>query len=144
MRLHVRGGWSVTAFATCLVLLGAVPALAGQEDPDLDTMRLNLPKDEANVAMLAGQLGLADFCVAYGVDFRERSGRIRDKLGSAPYLQDNPSRFLTFSRMYELGRRAVLYSVKEDVVLDMVAGGADMKRVCAEAFRGTMAFDRLK
>jgi hypothetical protein len=90
------------------------------------------PDRVAVLRNMASYIGLSEFCVAHGVDYRSLASRMRD--GIIEQLRGSPDgEDLEFRRWDRAGQRAVIYNASRNEVVDLVDRIADLRQFCTAA-----------
>jgi hypothetical protein len=113
------------------MLLAAGPALADKETAPLD-------EHSGRIAMAGSYLGMAEYCTAYGVDYRNLAHSTLTRFRAKPFWnQDDKVRAKAMSGVFEesvvAGGHGQLYSVQAGKFVMMAELGRDMMKVCSAA-----------
>ncbi len=100
-------------------------------------------KAQAGMAMAASYLGMAEFCKAYGVDFTEVAQRVIDGMRHSTLKNDDRALFI-FDRMVHAGNLGNLYSPQKDELIDLVATGTDLRKICDASYQQVLIISKLK
>jgi hypothetical protein len=103
-----------------------------------------LSREMQAAAMVGSYLGMADFCAAYGIDFRPLAHQVRDgfRVNAMPDTGD-PNRMI-FDDSVQQGTRGILYSLQTGQFVDVPASGADMRMVCQSAHQQVVRISQMK
>lgn len=99
----------------------------------ISTTAAGQPPDRmAILRNVASYIGLSEFCVAHGVDYRPLASRMRD--GITEQLRGSTGgEEVEFRRWERAGQRAVLYNASRNEVVNLVESIADFQQFCTAA-----------
>ena len=122
-----------------LLVLGALLAISSLGTPVLaETAKPPMDEHSGRVAMAGSYLGMADYCTAYGVDYRTLAHSTLDRFRAKPFWrQEDKVRAKAMSAVFEesvvAGTHGQLYSVQAAKFITMSELGRDMMKVCTAA-----------
>lgn len=101
------------------------------------------PDRMAILRNVASYIGLSEFCVAHGVDYRPLASRMRH--GITEQLRGSPGgEDLEFRRWDRAGRRAVLYNASRNEVVNLVESIAEFRQFCTSAQQYLTTISQIK
>ena len=102
----------------------------------------SLTSDEKDILTAVGYVGLADFCWAYGIDYRELAHQVKDSI-----IADAEKEGFRYERLVhvglEAGARGYIYSRSVDDMINL-ADSTDTQQACDNMYAQFQRIARLK
>ncbi len=104
----------------------------------------SLDRETGAITMVGGYLGMAEFCTAYGIDFRPTASLVRDGFRQNVFPDYTDPRRMAFDAGVRFGTRGIIYSPQAGDYLNVVTSGTDVRQFCRVAHQQTMQISQTK
>lgn len=103
-----------------------------------------LQKRDDALLMVASYLGIAEFCTAYGVDFRNVAAPVISGFRDNILPSEDSSKSIAFDAALRAGKLGRLYSPQLGAFVDLPKQGANMVQVCSQAHQQVLLISKMK
>ena len=135
--------YAVSVLLTLSLVFLVTHSLAQQTPEMTDPLGVKSESEEM-MFVIGGTLGLAEFCPAYGVDYRYLVGPVIEGFRRELEAKEDITDLLTFNLAIRLAERAWLYSPSVDRFINMVSTDADLSRVCRDKHQEAIMISKFK
>jgi hypothetical protein len=103
-----------------------------------------LDRETGSIVMVGGYIGMAEFCTAYGVDFRSLANMVRDGMRQNVFPNYADPNRMAFEDGVRWGTRGMVYSPQAGDFLNMANNGSDMRQFCQFAHQKMVQISQMK